>query len=98
MGHAASNEQLEAEPDIGPKAQMGLIVFMILFVIFCIVNFVGLYAYFLWEVDRAKETNQRLYPLIEFSEHEKASAPVLAGEKGTSIDKASQLIIEKYKK
>ena len=97
MGHAASNEHLEAEPDLGPKGQMGLMIFMFLFVIFCIVNFVGLYAYFLWEVDRAKETNQRLYPLTEFVEHEKASAPVLAGEKGTSIDKAQQIIIEKYK-
>lgn len=98
MGHATSNEHLEAEPDLGIKGQMGLIVFMFLFVIFCVVNFVGLYAYFLWEVDRAKEVNQRTYELSEFADHEKAAAPALAGEKGTSIDKASQLIIEKYKK
>ncbi len=95
MGHATSDEHLNAEPDLGPKGQMGLIIFMFLFVIFCVVNFVGLYAYFLWEVDRAKETNQRSYPLNEYVEHEKAAAPSLTDDK---MGKANKIILEKYKK
>ena len=94
MGHGV-DEHLNAEPDLGPKVQYGLIIFMALFVVFCVVNFVGLYAYFLWEVDRAKEANQRSYPLNEFVEHEKASAPALTSEK---MNKANQIILEKYKK
>jgi len=98
MGHATSDANLDAEPDLGPKGQAGLVIFLFLFVLFIIANFVVLYAYFLWEVDQIKEANQRTYPLTEFVEHEKATAPLLSGEKGQSIDAAKKLIIDKYKK
>tara|TARA_B100000683_G_C12494342_1_gene555721 strand:- start:2917 stop:3216 length:300 start_codon:yes stop_codon:yes gene_type:complete len=97
MGHSNSDAQLDAEPDLGTKGQATLVVFLFLFVIFVIANFVVLYAYFLWEVDRIKEVNQRTYPLTEYAEHEEAAAPLLKGEKGKSIDAAKKLIVDKYK-
>lgn len=98
MGHASSDAHLDAEPDLGSKGQATLVVALFLFVIFVIVNFVVLYAYFLWEVDRIKETNQRTYPLTEYADHEKATAPLLNGEKGQSIDAAKKFIVDKYSK
>ena len=67
---------------------------MFLFVIFCLVN-LSAYTHTLWEVDRAKEANQRTYPLNEYVEHEKAAAPLLSDDK---MGKANEIILEKYKK
>ena len=96
MGHATSDAHLDAEPDLGTKGQTTLVIFLFLFVLFVIANFVVLYAYFLWEVGRIKEVNQRSYPLTEYAEHEKAAAPLLKGEKGQSIDAAKKMLIDKY--